>query len=205
MRLYAAAARLRLRQLGADAGLLVWLVVWVLVARAVHRRGARAGRARAGGRSAWAARSPGTWAPPPAPPATCPGSAARWPGRSSSLGSRRPVGRRQRAAVQSAVGTLAARARRRPGGPAGGLALVRWLPWRFALGAGGDGGPPAAGRRARPGAAGRARPGHRTAAPARPRCRPARPPRGGPGDPAAVRALAELELRRLGLRAHGTR
>ncbi|NEK60668.1 hypothetical protein GCU56_22690 [Geodermatophilus sabuli] len=36
MRLYAPSPRLRTRQLGADLGLLAWLVGWVLVARAVH-------------------------------------------------------------------------------------------------------------------------------------------------------------------------
>src|SRR3954451_8133436 len=37
MRLCASRPDLRLRQLTADLGLLGWLVVWVLVARAVHR------------------------------------------------------------------------------------------------------------------------------------------------------------------------
>jgi hypothetical protein len=36
MRLYAQNPALRLRQLAADLGLLVWVVVWVLAARAVH-------------------------------------------------------------------------------------------------------------------------------------------------------------------------
>jgi hypothetical protein len=36
MRLYATRPRLRGLQLAADAGMLAWLVVWVLVARAVH-------------------------------------------------------------------------------------------------------------------------------------------------------------------------
>lgn len=36
MRLYAQHPALRLRQLAADVGLLVWIVVWVLAARAVH-------------------------------------------------------------------------------------------------------------------------------------------------------------------------
>jgi hypothetical protein len=37
MRLYADRAELRTRQLGADLGLLAWAVLWVLVARVVHR------------------------------------------------------------------------------------------------------------------------------------------------------------------------
>jgi hypothetical protein len=36
MRLYAQNPALRLRQLAADVGLLVWVVGWVLAARAVH-------------------------------------------------------------------------------------------------------------------------------------------------------------------------
>lgn len=36
MRLYASDPALRLRQLGADVGLLVWIVGWVLAARAAH-------------------------------------------------------------------------------------------------------------------------------------------------------------------------
>lgn len=36
MRLYAPDPAMRARQLAADVGLLVWIVVWVLVARAVH-------------------------------------------------------------------------------------------------------------------------------------------------------------------------
>jgi hypothetical protein len=36
MPLYATRPRLRARQMAADAGLLAWLLVWVLVARAVH-------------------------------------------------------------------------------------------------------------------------------------------------------------------------
>ena len=39
MRLYAQHPALRLRQLAADVGLLVWIVVWVLAARAVRTRG----------------------------------------------------------------------------------------------------------------------------------------------------------------------
>src|SRR3712207_8101891 len=37
MRLYAEHPALRVRQAGADVGMLAWTVLWILVARAVHR------------------------------------------------------------------------------------------------------------------------------------------------------------------------
>jgi hypothetical protein len=201
MRLYADRPDLRLRQLGADLGVLVWLVVWVLVARAVHgavlvlaepgRAVARLGDSVAGdmGAAASAARRvPGI------------GGALATP--FSSLGGAGRSVSSSGTAVEGAVGTLATvLAVVLVVLPVGWL-VVRWLPWRV--------------RWARDaGAAARLAAGHpdlellaaRAVATAPLPRLAALPPGTGArwraGDPAAVRDLATLELRRLGLRLPG--
>jgi hypothetical protein len=197
MRLYADRPDLRLRQLAADLGMLAWVVLWVLLARAVHAAVlvlAEPGRAveRLGGsvdgdmRSAASAvgRVPGI------------GRALAQP--FDSLGSAGRAVSGTGTAVESAVHTLATvLAVVLVVLPVGWL-LLRWLPWRV--------------RWARDaGSAARLAGGDVELLAARalataPLPRLAALPEGTgaawrAGDPAAVRALAELELRRLGLRA----
>lgn len=198
MRLYADRGPLRARQLAADLGLLLWLVLWVAVARAVHGAVlvlAEPGQAvqRLGGSISGSMQSAA-------------GAARKVPGVGGALS--RPFGALRDAgssvgdtgaAVQSAVTTLAAV-----------LAVVlvalpllwlltRWLPWRLGW--------------AREAAAAR----RLLAADPEPELLAARALATAPlpelarlpagtaaawraGDPAAVAALAQLELRRLGLR-----
>jgi hypothetical protein len=202
MRLYADRPDLRLRQLGADAGLLVWLVAWVLVARAVHRAVlvlAEPGRAVArlgdsvagdmGAAASAARRVPGI------------GGALATP--FSSLGGAGRSVSGSGTAVEGAVGTLATvLAVVLVVLPVGWL-LVRWLPWRvrWARDAG------AAARLAGTGAPDLELLAARAMATAPLPKLAALPPGTGAawraGDPAAVRALATLELRRLGLRLPG--
>jgi hypothetical protein len=197
MRLYARRPALRMRQLGADAGLLIWTVAWALLAHAVHGAVlvlAEPGRAvqRLGGSVA------GSMA-----------SAARAAGRVPAVGDElagplRSLGRAGTSVggtgqdVQSAVSTVAAAlAVTLVVLPVGWL-LVRWLPWRLRWT-----------REAT--AAGRLLAGTpdlellaaRAVATA-PLARLAGLPEGTgaawrAGDPAAVRALAALEAERLGL------
>jgi hypothetical protein len=201
MRLYATSPALRLRQVFADVGLIAWVVVWVLLARLVHgavlvlaepgRAVARLGDSLAGSMA----------------------SAARAAGRVPAVGSGlatplRSLGRAGTSvadtgsSAQDAVGTLATvLALALVVLPVGWLVL-RWLPWRL--------------RWVREAsAAGRLHSGRpdlellaaRALATA-PLPRLAALPEGTGagwrgGDPAAVRALAALELDRLGLRLPG--
>jgi hypothetical protein len=201
MRLYADRPDLRLRQLAADAGLLVWLVGWVLVARAVHgavlvlaepgRAVARLGGSVAGDMGAAAAtvrRLPGVGGALAAPLGSLGGA-----GRSVSGAG---------AAVEGAVGTLATvLAVVLVVLPVGWL-LVRWLPWRVGWARDAR----AAGRLVTTDPDGELLAARAVATAPLPRLA-ALPPGTGArwraGDPAAVRALAALELRRLGLRVPG--
>jgi hypothetical protein len=203
MRLYAARPGLRLRQVAADAGLVLWAVLWVLVARAVHaavlvladpgRAVERLGDSVAGSMAS-AARAAGRV------PAIGGGLAA--PLRSLGSAGSSVGGTGQE--VQDAVGTLAAvLAVVLVVLPVGWL-VTRWLPWRL--------------RWAREAtAAGRLLAGvpdlellaARAVATA-PLPRLAALPDGTgaawrDGDPAAVRALAALEADRLGLRLPAVR
>jgi hypothetical protein len=201
MRLYADRPDLRLRQLAADLGLLVWAVVWVLVARAVHgavlvlaepgRAVARLGGSVAGdmGSAASAARRVPGIGGALATPFTSLGSAGRAVSGSGT-------------AVQDAVGTLATvLAVVLVVLPVGWL-LVRWLPWRarWARDAG------AAARLAAGSPDLELLAARAVATAPLPRLA-ALPPGTGArwraGDPDAVRELAALELRRLGLRLPG--
>jgi hypothetical protein len=197
MRAYASHPGLRARQLGADLGLLAWVVGWVLVARTVHRAVlALAGPGRAvedlgasvAGSMGSAAEAAGD-VPVVGDDLAAPFDALGAAGRS--------VGGAGQAA-QDAVGTLA--------GvlavvlvllPVGWL-LARWLPWRLAWAR-------EAAAAARLGTADLDVLAARALATA-PLPRLAALPAGTAaawraGDPAAARALAGLELARLGLPA----
>jgi hypothetical protein len=198
MRLYAQQPGLRARQIAGDAGLVAWTVLWVLVARAVH--GAVLALAEPGAAVADLGRSV----------ADSMGSAAETAGRVPVAGDdlARPfralgdagtsVGGAGRAA-QDAVGTLAVLlAVALVALPVGWL-LVRWLPGRvrYVREAGAAAG-------LLRGAADLELLAARALATA-PLSRLAALPAGTgsawrAGDPAAVRALAALELDRLGLR-----
>ena len=130
MRLYAPSPVLRGRQVLADAGLLTWLVLWVLVARAVHGAvGALAGPGRAiadlgssvagsMGAAAEAARNV---------PLVGDDLSAPFDALGAAGGSAGDAGR----AAQDAVGTLATvLAVVLVLLPVGWL-LLRWLPWRL--------------------------------------------------------------------------
>jgi hypothetical protein len=197
MPLYARRPDLRLRQLGADAGLLLWALAWVLVARAVHAAVlvlAEPGREvqRLGGSVAGSM-----------------GSAARAAGRVPRIGDDlaapfRSLGRTGSAVgsagrdVQVAVHTLAAvLAVVLIALPVGWL-LARWLPWRLRWVR-----EAAAARRLLAGAPDLELLAARAVGTARLSRLAALPDGTGAawraGDPAAVRALAALELDRLGL------
>jgi hypothetical protein len=201
MRLYAQSPRLRARQLGADLGLLAWLVGWVLVARVVHaavlalagpgRAVADLGASVAGSMSS-AAEVAGDV------PVVGDDLAAPFDALGDAGGSVGGAGR----AAEDAVGTLATvLAVVLVVLPVAWL-LLRWLPWRLGW--------------VRNAAAARrlasADP-HVLAARAlatAPLARLAALPAGTAaawhaGDPAAVRELAALELDRLGLPAPGGR
>jgi hypothetical protein len=198
MRLYAQRPDLRLRQLTADAGMLGWTVAWILVARAVHRAvlalaGPGEGLADLG-RSVDSTMSSAADSADRVPVA---GDALAKP--FAALGAAgRSVGGAGRSA-EDAVGRLAALLAVALVVLAVGWLLLRWLPWRW--------------RYAREaGAAARVLRGtpdlellavRALATAPLPRLA-ALPPGTGAGwhagDPAAVRALAALELGRLGLR-----
>jgi hypothetical protein len=195
MRLYATRPRLRGLQLAADAGMLAWLVVWVLVARAVHGAVlvlAEPGRAVAdlgasvAGNMASAADAAGD-VPLLGDDLAAPFDALGAAGTSAGSAGQ---------AAQDAVGTLAVvLAVVLVVLPVGWL-LLRWAPWRL--------------RWAREASAAQALAAadpHVLAARAlatAPLSRLAALPPGTAaawhaGDPAATRALAGLELNRLGL------
>ena len=198
MRLYAQRPDLRVRQLAADIGMLVWTAVWLLVARAVHRAvSALAAPGRAvedlGGSLADNMRSAAEAAgdvPVVGDELAAPFDELGGAGTSVS-------GAGQTA--QDAVGTLALVLAVLVVLLPVGLLLARWLPWRLAYA-----------REA--GAAARLLAGRpdlellaaRALATAPLPRLAALPPGTGErwraGDPAAVRALAGVELTRLGLR-----
>lgn len=202
MRLYAQNPALRLRQLGADVGLLLWIVGWVVAARAVH--GAvlllagpgeaveDLGRSVAGSMDSAAGAAEDL-------PVVGDELASPFEALSEASGSVRGAGQ----SAQDAVGTLAAvLAVALVVLPVGWL-LLRWLPWRTRWVQEAT----AAGRLLADGSLGTADLellAARAMATA-PLPRLAALPVGTgaawrAGDPAAVRNLAALELDRLGLR-----
>ncbi|CAA9273870.1 MAG: Putative transmembrane protein [uncultured Blastococcus sp.] len=198
MQLYAHSPTQRTRQLAADAGMLAWLVLWVLVARIVHgavlvlaepgRAVEDLGRSVAGSMESAAGAAEDV-------PVVGDELAAPFDALSDAGGSVSGAGQ----ATQDAVGTLATvLAVVLVVLPVGWL-LLRWLPWRL--------------RWAREASAARSLLSgtpdlHVLAARALataplPRLAALPPGTGAAwqaGDPAAVRALAGLELARLGLR-----
>jgi hypothetical protein len=201
MRLYAERPGLRLRQLGADVGLLAWLVGWALVARAVHaavlalagpgEAVANLGRSVAGdmGSAADAARGVPLVGDGLARPFRALGAVGNEVGGAGQAAQDAV----HRLAVVLAVLLVLL--------PVGWL-LLRWLPWRLRS------------AREAAAAAGLAGRGDLDLLAARalataplPRLAALPPGTAGAwrdGDPAAARALAELELGRLGLRLPGT-
>jgi hypothetical protein len=197
MPLYAQHPALRARQAAADLGMLAWAVLWILVARVVHRAVlvlAQPGRAveelgsSVAGNMTSAAEAAGDV------PLVGDDLAAPFEALADASGSVRGAGQ----AAQDAVATLAlVFAVVLVALPVGWL-LLRWLPWRlhYAREAG-------AARRLLVGAPALDILAARAVATA-PLPRLAALPAGTgaawrDGDPAAVRALAALELRRLGL------
>ncbi len=197
MQLYASSPVLRTRQLAADAGLLAWLVLWLLVARVVHGAVmalAGPGQAVEDLGSSVAGNMGSAAGVAEDVPVVGDELSAPFDALADAGGSVTGAGR----AAQDAVGTLAAvLAVVLVVLPVGWL-LLRWLPWRL--------------RWARDAAAARTMlrgtPDlHVLAARAlatAPLPDLAALPAGTgaawqSGDPAAVRALAELELRRLGV------
>jgi hypothetical protein len=197
MRLYAPRPAMRARQLGADLGLLAWLVLWVVVARTVHaavlvlaepgRAVEDLGTSVAGSMSSAAEVAEDV-------PVVGDELAAPLAALGSAGGSVQGAGQ----AAQDAVGTLATvLAVVLVVLPVGWL-LVRWLPWRL-------------GWAREAGAAGRLATADPDVLAARalataPLLRLAALPAGTAaawraGDPAATRALAAVELHRLGLSA----
>ncbi len=202
MRLYAQNPALRLRQLAADVGLLVWIVGWVLAARAVH--GAvlllagpgeaveDLGRSVAGGMGSAAGVAEDV-------PVVGDELAAPFEALAEASGSVRGAGQSAQDAVDTLATILAVALVVLPVG----WMLLRWLPWRSRWVREATAaervlaGTPAAGPDLELLAA-------RALATA-PLPRLAALPAGTgarwrAGDPAAVRALAALELDRLGLR-----
>ena len=197
MPLYAPSPALRGRQLAADVGLLAWLVLWVLVARTVHgavlvlaepgRAVEDLGASVAGSMSSAAEAAEDV-------PVVGDELAAPFDALGSAGGSVGGAGQ----AAQDAVGTLATVLAVVLVVLPVGWALLRWLPWR--LGWVRD-----AGVAARLAAADPDVLAARALATA-PLPRLAALPPGTAdawraGDPAATRALAAVELARLGLRA----
>ena len=200
MQLYAQHPVVRPRQVAADVGMLAWLVRLGAGRPRGARRRPRARRARAGGRGPRHARSPAAWTPRPTPPSGCRSSATSWPAPFDALadasgsvsgagqcraGRRRHPRDRARRRPRRAAGRLAAAAlaavaaAATPGRPARRARLLTGTPDLEMLAARALATAPLPRLAALPagtGAAWRA------------------------GDPAAVRALAGLELRRLGLR-----
>jgi hypothetical protein len=197
MRLYAPQPAMRARQLGADLGLLAWLVLWAVVARTVHAAVlvlAEPGRAVAdlGGSVAGSMSSAAEAAEDV--PLVGDDLAAPFDALGTAGGSVQGAGQ----AAEDAVGTLAAvLAVLLVVLPVGWL-LLRWLPWRL-------------GWAREAGAAGRLASADPDVLAARalataPLPRLAALPAGTAaawraGDPSATRALAALELDRLGLGA----
>ena len=201
MQLYAQHPAVRARQLAADVGLLAWLVVWVLVARLVHgavlllaspgRAVADLGRSMTGNLSSAASAA-----------RDVPLVGDRLSGPFRSLAATGNSVRGAGQSAQDAVGTLAAvLAVVLVVLPVGWL-LLRWLPWRL-----GWIREAAAAQRLLTGTADLELLAARALATA-PLPRLAALPAGTgaawrSGEPAAVRALAALELDRLGLRLPG--
>jgi len=199
MPLYAQHPALRVRQGAADLGMLAWLVLWVLVARVVHRAVlvlAEPGRAvedlaaSVAGNMTSAAEAAGDV------PLVGDELAAPFGALADATGAVRGAGQ----AAQDAVGTLAfVLAVVLVALPVGWL-LLKWLPWRlrYAREAG-------AARRLLAGGTPDLEILAARAVATAPLPRLAALPAGTGaawrvGDPAAVRALAALELARLGLR-----
>ena len=198
MQLYAQHPALRTRQLAADLGMVAWIVLWVLVARAVHRAVlVLAGPGKAvedlGGSVAGNMDSAAGVAEDV--PVVGDELAAPFAALAEASGSVSGAGQ----AAQDAVGTLATvLAIVLVVLPVGWL-LLRWLPWR--LGYAREAGAAARLSRRTPDVELLAARALATA----PLPRLAALPTGTgaawrAGDPEAVRALAALELRRLGLR-----
>ncbi|RBY81447.1 hypothetical protein DQ239_02360 [Blastococcus sp. TF02-09] len=205
MRLYAQNPALRLRQLAADVGLLVWIVGWVLAARAVH--GAvllLAGPGQAVedlGRSVGGSMESAAGAAEDVP-LVGDELSAPFDALAEASGSVRGAGQ----SAQDAVETLATILAVALVVLAVGWMLLRWLPWRTrwlreataaarVLRAGPTGGPDLELLAARA-----------MATAPLPRLAALPPGTGAAwraGDPAAVRSLAALELDRLGLRLPG--
>lgn len=198
MQLYAQSPVLRTRQLAADLGMLVWVVVWALVARAVHAAVlllAEPGRAVEDLGSSVAGNMNSAADAAEDVPLVGDELSAPFDALADAGGSVTGAGQ----AAQDAVGTLATILAVVLVVLPVGLLLLRWLPWRLAYA-----------REA--GAARRLLAGtpdlHVLAARAlatAPLPRLAALPAGTgaawhTGDPAAVRALAGVELERLGLR-----
>jgi uncharacterized protein YoxC len=196
MPLYAQHPVLRTRQLAADLGMLAWIVLWVLVARTVHRAVlvlAEPGKAVEDlGNSVAGTMSSAAGAAEDVP-VVGDDLAAPFDALADASGSVTGAGQ----AAQDAVGTLATVLTVVLVVLPVGWLLLRWLPWRL--------------RYAREaGAAARLLPQDLEVLAARalataPLTRLAALPAGTgaawrAGDPEAVRALAALELHRLGLR-----
>jgi hypothetical protein len=198
MRLYADRGSLRLRQLAADLGLVAWVVVWSVVARTVH--GAVLVLAEPGQAVQRLAGSiAGSMASASSAAHRVPGVGGALSRPFDALGQAGSSVGGTGASVSSAVTTLAAvLAVVLVVLPVGWL-LLRWLPWR--LGWAREAGAAARLLAAEPEPELLAARALATA----PLPELARLPAGTAarwraGDPAAVRALADLELRRLGLR-----
>jgi hypothetical protein len=206
MRLYAQQPALRLRQLAADLGLLVWVVGWVLAARAVH--GAVLLLAEPGqavedlGRSVGGSMESAAGAAEDVP-LVGDELAAPFDALADASGSVRGAGR----SAQDAVDTLATILSVALVVLAVGWMLLRWLPWRTRWLREATAaqrlltGTPADGADLELLAA------RAMATAPLPRLAALPPGTGAAwraGDPAAVRALAALELDRLGLGLPGT-
>ena len=198
MQLYAQHPVVRLRQVAADVGMLVWLVVWVLIARATHaavlvlaepgRAVEDLGRSVAGSMDSAAEAAERV-------PVVGDELAAPFGSLSDASGSVSGAGQSAQDAVATLATVLAVVLVVLPVG----WLLLRWLPWRlrYAREAG-------AARRLLTGTPDLEILAARALATA-PLPRLAALPSGTgaawhAGDPAAVRALAALELARLGLR-----
>jgi hypothetical protein len=203
MQLYAQHPALRLRQLGADAGLLAWVVVWVLLARAASRAVqvlAEPGRAVEDLGSSVAGQMSSAAGVAEDVPVVGDELAVPFDALGDAGGSVRGAGQ----AAQDAVDTLSVvLAVVLVVLPVGWL-LLRWLPWRLAY--------------VREASAARALltgtpdlellAARALATAPLPRLAALPPGTGAAwraGDPVAVRALAALELARLGLRLPGDR
>jgi hypothetical protein len=198
MRLYAESPTLRLRQVAADVGLLLWIVGWVLAARAVHGAVlllAEPGRAVEDlGRSVSGSMDSAAGAAEDVP-LVGDELAAPFEALSEASGSVRGAGRSAQDAVDTLALILAVALVVLPVG----WMLLRWLPWRLRwLREATAAGRMLAGTPDLELLAARA-----LATAPLPRLAALPPGTGAAwraGDPTAVRALAALELDRLGLR-----